>query len=309
MKISGFTFLRNAHKLYYPIAESISSILPIVDEFVIALGKGDTEDTSLEIIHKLNSPKIKIVHTTWDLDKYPSGTIYAQQTDVAKAACTGDWLFYLQGDEVIHEDDLPEIQEACIQHTHNEAIEGFVFNYLHFFGDYQHYFSDHCWYKREVRIIRNLPQIHSWRDAQSFRYHYKDFDENYLKSKNTRKLKCKLLKAKVFHYGWVRPPHIMKTKNDEARKNYQNKLWAEFDENFDYGRLDYCKIFKASHPKTMHEVIKKHYWGHLLRHSGPTAINRALLKHEKPKYRYLSWVEENLLGGYVIGGFKNYTLL
>jgi hypothetical protein len=27
------------------------------------------------------------------------------------------------------------------------------------------------------------------------------------------------------------------------------------------------------------------------------------------KYRVISWVEENLLGGYVIGGFKNYKIL
>ncbi len=194
MKISGFTFLRNAHKLYYPIKESILSILDIVDEFVIALGEGDDDDTSLSIIQELNSPKIKIIHTKWDLEKYKGGAEYAHQTDIAKENCTGDWLFYLQGDEVIHEKDKSEIVEACKNNLERTEVEGFVFKYLHFFGDYEHYYSNHCWYKNEIRIVRNLPNIHSWRDAQSFRY-IPDFDQiDYHKKDDTRKLNCILLK-------------------------------------------------------------------------------------------------------------------
>ena len=86
MKISGFTFLRNTSKLYYPILESIQSVLPLVDEFVIALGKGDEDDDSEQKILSLNSSKIKIIHTTWDLDTYSDGTEYAHQTDIAKEA-------------------------------------------------------------------------------------------------------------------------------------------------------------------------------------------------------------------------------
>lgn len=309
MTISGFTFLRNAHKLYYPIEESILSILDIVDEFVIALGDGDADDTSLEIIQKLNSSKIKIVNTVWDLKKYPNGAEYAHQTDIAKAHCTGNWLFYLQGDEVIHDEDKGEILHACNQYLERTEIEGFVFNYLHFFGDYDHYFSDHCWYKKEIRIIRNLPEIHSWRDAQSFRFVNEIEKFDYHKSVGTRKLNCIALKARIFHYGWVRPPHLMKKKNDNVMKNYNNVLWKEYNEVFDYGRMDYCKIFEKTHPKIMQKVIEKLDWKAQLRFSGPIAINREKMKHERLKYRTLSWVEENLLGGCVIGGFKNYKLL
>ena len=35
MKISGFTMVRNAGKYYFPIKESIQSVLPIVDEFIV----------------------------------------------------------------------------------------------------------------------------------------------------------------------------------------------------------------------------------------------------------------------------------
>jgi hypothetical protein len=309
MKISGFTFLRNAHKLYYPIKESILSILDLVDEFVIALGEGDDDDTSLEIIQNINSSKIKIVYTKWDLEKYQNGSEYAHQTDIAKENCTGDWLFYLQGDEVIHENDLTEIKTVCQKYWKNPKIEGFVFNYLHFFGDYNHYFSDHCWYKNEIRIIRNSQEIHSWRDAQSFKYVLNPNRFDYHKSDFTRKLNCIRLQARVFHYGWVRPPEVMKTKHDQSINIYNlGKVNTQINK-FDYCRMDYCKVFTKSHPAIMSETIKKLYWKNDLRFNGPIAINRPISKHEKLKYRVISWVEENLLGGYVIGGFKNYKIL
>jgi len=32
-------------------------------------------------------------------------------------------------------------------------------------------------------------------------------------------------------------------------------------------------------------------------------------KHERRKYRFLSWVEKHFLGGKPLGGFRNYELL
>ena len=66
MSISGFTFVKNAQKLYYPVKESILSILPIVDEFVIALGKSDPGDNTLALLRSIDSDKIKIIETEWD---------------------------------------------------------------------------------------------------------------------------------------------------------------------------------------------------------------------------------------------------
>ncbi|MEO9211214.1 MAG: glycosyltransferase family 2 protein, partial [Ginsengibacter sp.] len=100
MRISGFTMVKNATKLYYPVRESIESILPIVDEFVVALGDCDEDDHTLEEIKSIQSDKIKIVNTKWDTQIFAGGSEYAHQTDIAKSHCTGDWLFYLQSDEV-----------------------------------------------------------------------------------------------------------------------------------------------------------------------------------------------------------------
>src|SRR4051812_34347641 len=61
--ISGFTFLRNGTKLGFPFEASIRSLLPLVDEFVIAVGQGD--DDTRERLVALGDPKIRIVDTVW----------------------------------------------------------------------------------------------------------------------------------------------------------------------------------------------------------------------------------------------------
>jgi len=55
MKISGFSFVRNGSKLYYPVRESIESMLPLCDEIYVAVGKGDPDDTSREDIASIGS--------------------------------------------------------------------------------------------------------------------------------------------------------------------------------------------------------------------------------------------------------------
>ena len=160
MTISGFTMVKNATSLYYPVRQSIESILPIVDEFVVALGDCGSGDRTEEQIRSIGSNKIRIVPTVWNLEKYPNGTENAHQTDIAKSHCRGDWLFYLQADEVVHEQYLPGIRRRC-EDLHNDlVVEGLLLKYLHFWGDYRHHQVAHGWYKNEIRIIRNKPDIH-----------------------------------------------------------------------------------------------------------------------------------------------------
>ena len=102
MKISGFTMVRNATKYYFPVRESIESILPIVDEFIVALGKGDSGDTTREAIESIGSPKIRIIDRVWREEDFAESRIFAIETNFALSQCTGDWCFYLQADEVIH---------------------------------------------------------------------------------------------------------------------------------------------------------------------------------------------------------------
>lgn len=311
MTISGFSFVRNATKLYYPVKESIQSILPIVDEFVIALGKGDADDQTLSEIQQIKSDKIKIIHTEWDLDTYTHAGVYAQQTDVAKNACKGDWLFYLQSDEVIHEKYLPVITARCRQLLDDKEVEGLLFKYRHFWGNYSRYIVSHSFYPKEIRIIRNDPTIHSWKDAQSFR-RIPDFDgKSYFQKQNTYKLKVATVDATVYHYGWVRPPYLMQKKRKSFATDIRGEVSAdnEFKNQsavFDYGTLARLQPFSDTHPATMHDFIKKFNWADQI---GITPQLGMEQKHDRLKYRLLTAVEETLLGGEQIGGFKNYSLL
>src|SRR3972149_5841908 len=132
MKISGFSMAKNAAKLYYPVKESVMSVLPLVDEFVFALGDCDKDDTTREQLESIRSEKLKIIDTVWDIEKYPRGMEHAHQTDVAKEQCRGDWLFYLQADEVVHENDLPIIKSLCEKFLSDAEVEGLLFKYMHF---------------------------------------------------------------------------------------------------------------------------------------------------------------------------------
>ncbi|MGC9338039.1 MAG: hypothetical protein ACP5EQ_08175 [Candidatus Cloacimonadia bacterium] len=312
MKISGFSFVRNGIKLYYPVVESIKSILPICDEFVIAVGKGDEDDTTREAIASIKNPRIKIVDTIWEEKYFKKGIINALQTDIAKEACTGDWLFYLQADEVVHEKYLPTIQSRCEELLNNNTVEGLLFGYKHFWGDYWHYHTGHGWYPYEIRIIRNLPEIHSYQSAQSFRRF--DYYDNPRQEKGTHKLKVAKVDAEIYHYGWVRPPHVMQSKRKALDSVHWGKSRAEkhyerVPKEFEYGPLNIVAEFKGSHPAVMQERIEEMNWQSKLQYSGKPNPNREKHKHEKMKYRILTWIEQNLLQGKQIGGFKNYELL
>lgn len=312
MKISGFSFARNAVKLYYPVAESILSVLPIVDEFVIAVGDGDADDTTRERIRALGDPKIRIIDTVWDERHFTRGIINAIQTDIAKDACSGDWLLYLQADEVIHERYLPAIQRRCEELLARHEVEGLLFRYRHFWGDYEHYHISHGWYAREVRIIRNRPDIHSWQSAQSFRRF--DYYEGPRQPHGHHKLTVATVDAEVYHYGWVRPPHLMTSKSRALNTLHRGVSWrertsAEEEQPFDYGPLDRLGVFAGTHPRVMADLIARMDWGDRLQHCRPSDPHRAPHKHERLKYRVMTLLERRLFGGRQIGGFRNYKLL
>lgn len=317
MKISGFTMGKNALKLYYPMRQSVESILPLVDEFIVVLGDSDQDDTTRTEIEAINSDKIRIIDTVWDIEKYPRGMEHAHQTDIARQHCSGDWLFYLQSDEVVHEKDLNVIRERCIELVNDKEVEGLLFRYRHFWGDYEHVQDSHCWYRNEIRIIRNLPDIHSWESAQSFRRIPGFNGLNYRQQEGTYKLKVAHANAEIFHYGWVRPPAVMQSKikafsiNHRGRKKVEEQVAAhQFDRVFDYGNLSTLTRFEGTHPAVMKDWIARFDWKDQLRLTGPTrSLNPARSKHDRPKYRFISWIEKHLLAKRRLGEFRNYKLL
>ena len=138
MKVSGFTIARNVIKFNYPILESIQSILPICDEFIVNVG--DSEDDTLELIRSIKSDKIRIIQNDWDLSQ--GAEVLSFQTNLALKECKGDWAFYLQSDEVIHEDDFKHLRNVMNKHLNENDVDALRFRWLHFYGSYFRYRID-----------------------------------------------------------------------------------------------------------------------------------------------------------------------
>lgn len=145
MKITGFSFLKNAVLYEYPVVEAIQSILPICDEFVIAIGK--CNDGSLELIKAMGEEKIKIVETEWDDSLKEGGRVLADETNKAfkHISKDTDWAFYIQADEIIHEKYLKVITEAMRQYKDNPKVDGLLFKYLHFYGSFDYVGASSNW--------------------------------------------------------------------------------------------------------------------------------------------------------------------
>lgn len=291
MRLSGFSFVRNAVDLYYPVAESIRSVLPICDEFVVAAG--DSSDATTALLRGIGDPKLTIIETVWDQQQFVRGASNAVQTNIALDACTGDWAFYLQADEVVHEDDLGRLVERLHVYRDDPRIDGLVFEYLHFYADYDHYQTSHNWYRREVRIVRTGRGIRSWKSAQGFRH------------RDGRKLRVVPADARIFHYGWVRPPRRMTRKARALAEVHLGAAGArayvpDIDSGFDFGQLHGRARFTGTHPAVMQERIAACDWRVL-----PTATRQ---KHDRPGVRLLSLVENRVLG-FRIAEHRNYVLL
>lgn len=242
MKISGFTIVRNAVKFRYPVIASIISILPICDEFIVNVG--DSDDGTLDLIRSIDSDKIRIIENKWDMGKGPE--VLSQQTNIALAECTGDWAFYLQSDEVIHEDDLGKIRQCMMRHLNDQSVDALRFKWLHFFGSFWRYRVDSGWYQKQDRIIRNNGTIESYGDAFAFRR--KDG-----KPLNSRQTNCLL-----YHYGWVNSLEDMKKRSANAIQIGYGDDKKTDSLTSGYGDLTRFPAYVGSHPNVMAALIKGH---------------------------------------------------
>jgi glycosyltransferase involved in cell wall biosynthesis len=249
MKISGCTFVRNGFLLGYPVKESLQSLLSICDEVVIAVG--NSEDDTLKYVQSLNDPKIKIIETIWDDSMREGGRILAQQTNIALEQCTGDWVIYLQADEVLHEQEIELLKTSMMKAEKRREIEGLLFKYLHFFGDYEHIGMGRQWYRKEIRAFRNTGSITSWKDAQGFRVRES--------ASMFRKLRVLDIPVHVYHYGWVRNPSAYLRKQAAFGRLYHDDAWLkehlptseEFPQCYELG------VFTGTHPHIMQNRIQE----------------------------------------------------
>ena len=287
MKVAGFTIIRNAIKFDYPVVEAITSILPICDEFIVAVG--NSEDETLQLIKGINSPKIKIIETVWDDSLRQGGQVLAIETNKAFDAISKDvdWCFYIQSDECVHEKHLASIKEAMQKYKDDKQVEGLLFNYVHFYGTYNYVGNSRRWYRKEIRIIKNDKSIRSYKDAQGFR-----------KTDNS-KLNVKPISAEIYHYGWVKPPKAQQAKQEHFHKMWHDDEWMKKNiaqvEEFDYSQIDSLEEFKGTHPQVFQNRVKVADWNFKFDQS---QIQLSL------KDKFLLFIEKTT--GWKVGEYKNY---
>ncbi len=289
MFVSGFTIARNVVKADYPIREAIYSILPLCDEVVVAVGK--SEDSTLEYIKSLNESKIRIIETVWDDNMREGGKVLAIETNKALAAVNpkADWCFYIQADECLDDSGVNALRKQLELYKDDDRVEGLLFDYKHFYGSYDYVADSRTWYRHEIRVVKNLKGVSSYKDAQGFRI-------------DGRKLKVKKANACIFHYGWVKNPVLQLEKLKQARKLWHSDEFLEKEyasaEAFDFSNIDSLELFKGKHPAVMQERIGRQNWK--FEHD----ISR---KNMGLKKRLLYIIEK--LTGYRVGEYKNYKLI
>ncbi len=289
MFVSGFTIARNVVKADYPLKEAVYSILPLVDEMVIAVGKSD--DDTLAFVKSFDSPKIKIIETIWDDSLREGGKVLAVETNKAFDAISdnADWCFYIQADECLHEQYLDVVKEAMIDYAHDERVEGLLLDYKHFYGSYDYLADSRNWYRKEIRVIKNNKKIRSYKDAQGFRI-------------DGRKLHVKSIDACMFHYGWVKHPKQQLEKLKQARKlwhsdEFLEKTYANVD-MYDFSIVDSLALYKGTHPEVMKERIASQNW---------KFEHDISIKQMGFKKRLLHFIEQ--LTGWRVGENKNYKVI
>jgi hypothetical protein len=284
--ISGFTIVRNALKLDFPVEASIRSILPLCDEVVVNVGR--SEDETLELVRAIDSPKIRILEAEWDMSR--RNTVLGHETLRAMRACAHPWGVYIQADEVLHERGAATLLEAIQEHDGDSRVEGLLVRYLHFYGGFDTIATHRRWYRREVRAVRLDPSfdIRPYQGAQGFRV-----------GPEHRRIRARLTGAEMFHYGWARPAQALREKRELGKTMYP---WRDADENKPLlAWIPGIRPFRDSHPAVARRWIDA-------RRLDPERV----IAPRRFRWRFLRYyVSEAIerLTGVRVFEFRNYTIV
>lgn len=287
MKVEGFAIARNVIQADYPIQEALESIAPLCSQISVAVGRSD--DATRSFLDSLSHLPLVLEDTVWDDTLREGGRVLAVETDKAKALASSDadWLIYIQADECLHEEDYDVIRAAMAHYQHDDGIDALLLKYKHFYGSYSYLGDSRRWYRKEIRIIKNKPEIFSWRDAQGFRMRPKE------------KLRVAEIPAHVYHYGWVKHPQ-----QQQINQRQFHRLWHSDQAvqervgeslTYDYNQIDSIQPYLGTHPACMNRRLSSINW---------TFQPNLTRKNMGLKARCLYAIEKGL--GWRIGEYKNY---
>ena len=243
--VSGLTIIRNGVRLNYPFLEAIRSALSICDEYIVVAG--DSDDDTLEALASLNDDRVRIIHTEWTPLVQPRKYLLAQQTNIGIGFCRGRWCLYLQGNEVLHEKDLPRLRELMETHAENQAVEAMLVERLTFWGDYRHYVAAYPRrFKYTARIIRPHIGTYSIRDGMSFAV----FDDFSTRGRYPNAIDTG---ADLYRYDYVHTVEQQARKFSDAVHRAGTDVRANPDYFTTYYPRQFLARFEGTHPAVMAE--------------------------------------------------------
>src|SRR2546422_4756208 len=240
--LSGFTLVRNAVKLDFPIVPAIQSVLEVCDEVVVNVGR--SEDETRDLVASIADPRVRILDSEWDFTK--KNEMLSIETLKAMHACRGTWGIYIQADEVLHETGARILKTRIAEWDRDERVEGLLVDYRHFYAGFDLVATSRRWYRREVRGIRLQRDIRPYQGAQGFRV-----------GKDYRKIRARRTGAEMFHYGWGRPARAIREKYEISKTIYP---WSpeRSARGQAQGYLDWIpllKPFTGTHPRVAAQWI------------------------------------------------------
>ena len=284
--LSGFTIVRNAVTLDYPIIPAVRSLLDVCDEVIVNVGRSD--DGTRELVASLGDPRVRILDTVWDFSR--GSTALAVETDRAMAACRGAWGLYVQADEVLDERGAEILKQRVGEWDRDARVEGLLVDYLHFYGDFDTLATDRHWYRREVRCVRLGRDVRSYQDAQGFRV-----------GPEERRVRARATAARMFHYGWARPPAALRRKLAASRDIF-TEVPDRTAAREARGRLDWTPLlrrFTGEHPRAAGDWVAERR-----DHAGPGVGPRRFRRQHLRLY-LSDWIER--LTGARVFEYRNYV--
>ncbi|MEZ0371931.1 MAG: glycosyltransferase, partial [Candidatus Sericytochromatia bacterium] len=246
-RLSAYSYIKNAQRFDYPFIESLLSVMDVCDELVVSYAV-DSDDASTAALADLAArhPKLRLFSTEIWTTPRTGGETIRLAAEEAMAACSGDWRWHVQADEVYTRAEAKKVREL-VDIYHNQPVHGFRFQVLHFYGDYDTVIDPSAraigWYQQTIRLAR-AGQARHFDDAWTL----------VLAQNNQSSVQD--VDVRIFHYGHVRENEAMRSKS-----NYMERLYHVLPDSFEvcppgefvYDRVppQYLRRFGLSHPEAM----------------------------------------------------------
>jgi len=162
MSISVVFVIKQGISQGYCFWESLQSCLPFADELIISEGfsTDGTYEALLQFQNKYeNRLSIKIYREEWTEESY-HGEAIRLVSEVALSMATKEWHYYLQADEVIHEDNIHFIKSVSKLKYNSISFRFFHFN--------RAWVPSKEGYKEAIRMVRGGKDIKLKGDAYTF---------------------------------------------------------------------------------------------------------------------------------------------